>query len=450
MCKDTTKKSNMQVQLELFQFEDLKKPVEVSFTAPDLSSLGGLHLLHGVNLKQGFLSRLCSHIQEWRNEDLIVHSIQEMVTQRVFQIQAGYEDADDCDALRKDSMLKMCAGLLPSDHPLSSQPTMTRLENHVTHSELYGMGKEFVMQFIRSYKKVPSKIILDFDDSNSNTYGAQQLSLFNEYYGEYCYMPLYVFEGYSGRLILPLLRPGRVSKRINVFGLMRRLIMEIRKHWKHTVIIVRGDAMFCSNDFMEWAKSQHAVEFITGLSGNKALTAKATPWVARAAEEYKRYGKPVKRYYRHMYKAKAWAKPQWVITKVECNGMGTNVRHVVTSFYMMDPKVVYEKLYCKRGDCELYIKELKEGLWSDRMSCSKFTANQFRLFMHAAAYVLMLEAKQTLFRKTGLADCTVSTFREKVILTAVRITEYKTKIKVEYVRDHPIRDKIRAALRRSA
>ena len=396
MCKDTTKKSNMQVQLELFQFEDLKKPVEVSFTAPDLSSLGGLHLLHGVNLKQGFLPSLCSHIQEWRNEDLIVHSIQEMVTQRVFQIQAGYEDADDCDALRKDSMLKMCVGLLPSDHPLSSQPTMTRLENHVTHSELYGMGKEFVMQFIRSYKKVPSKIILDFDDSNSNTYGAQQLSLFNEYYGEYCYMPLYVFEGYSGRLILPLLRPGRVSKRINVFGLMRRLIMEIRKHWKHTVIIVRGDAMFCSNDFMEWAK------------------------------------------------------PQWVITKVECNGMGTNVRHVVTSFYMMDPKVVYEKLYCKRGDCELYIKELKEGLWSDRMSCSKFTANQFRLFMHAAAYVLMLEAKQTLFRKTGLADCTVSTFREKVILTAVRITEYKTKIKVEYVRDHPIRDKIRAALRRSA
>ena len=102
----------MQVQLDLFQFEDLKKPVEVSFTAPDLFSLGGVHLLHGVNLKKGFLSRLCSHIQEWRNEDLIVHSIQEMVTQRVFQIQAGYEDADDCDALRKDSMLKMCASPL--------------------------------------------------------------------------------------------------------------------------------------------------------------------------------------------------------------------------------------------------------------------------------------------------------------------------------------------------
>ena len=83
---------------------------------------------------QGFLTRLASHILEWRNKDLIVHSLEEMLTQRVFQIAAGYEDADDCDALRHD-------------------------------------------KFIRSYKKVPTKIILDFDDSNSNTYGAQQLSL---------------------------------------------------------------------------------------------------------------------------------------------------------------------------------------------------------------------------------------------------------------------------------
>ena len=131
--------------MELFEFPDLKKPIEVSFTAPDLSSFGGLHLLHGVNLRQSFLMRLASHILEWRNKDLIVHSLEEMLTQRVFQIAAGYEDADDCDALRHD-------------------------------------------KFIRSYKKVPTKIILDFDDSNSNTYGAQQLSLFSNYYSEYCYI----------------------------------------------------------------------------------------------------------------------------------------------------------------------------------------------------------------------------------------------------------------------
>ena len=49
-------------------------------------------------------------------------------------------------------------------------------------------------------------MIPDFDGSNTNTYGAQQLSHFSNYYGEYCYMPLFVFEGYSGKLVLPLLR----------------------------------------------------------------------------------------------------------------------------------------------------------------------------------------------------------------------------------------------------
>jgi len=381
---------------------------------------------------------------------LLVHSIEEMMTQRVFQIAAGYEDADDCDALRNDSMLKMCSGRLPSEVALSSQPTMTRFENHISHRELYNMGKEFIDHFIKSYRKVPAKIILDFDDSNSNTYGAQQLTFFNEYYGEYCYMPLFVFEGNSGRLVLPLLRPGRVNKRLNVFGLMKRIITEIRKHWPKTVIVVRGDAMFCSHEFMEWSKEQYHIGFITGLSGNKTLSEKADPWVVRAKDEYNATGQPVKRYHRHMYKAGTWKEAQWVITKVEYNAMGSNVRHIVTSRGCKDPQTQYERDYCKRGDCELYIKEMKNGLCADRMSCSKFTANQFRLFLHAAAYILMLDAKQKLFRNTELANATIVTFREKAILAAVRITELKTKIKVEFVRDHPIRDKIRAALLRVA
>lgn len=450
MCKITTKSSNNQIQLELFQFPDLKKPVEVSFSAPDMSSLGGLHLLNGINHQQKFIHKLCSHIPEWRNKDQLVHGIEEMMTQRIFQIAAGYEDADDCDALRNDSILKMCSGRLPSEVALSSQPTMTRFENHISHRELYDMGREFIHQFVRSYKKVPAKIILDFDDSNSNTYGAQQLTFFNEYYGEYCYMPLFVFEGYSGRLVLPLLRPGRVNKRLNVFGLMKRIITEIRKFWPKTVIVVRGDAMFCSHEFMEWSKGQQHVGFITGLSGNKALTEKSEPWVSRARDDYKLTGKAVKTYYRHMYKAGSWNAPQWVITKVEYNAMGSNVRHIVTSMGVRDKRELYECGYCKRGDCELYIKELKNGLCADRMSCGKFTANQFRLFLHAAAYVLLLEAKQRLFRNTDLACATVSTFRERVILTAVRITELKTKVKVEFVRDHPIRDKMRMALRRAS
>ena len=450
MSKINKKSNNNSTQLELFSFEDLDKQVEVSFTAPDMSSLGGLHLLHGINERQGFISRLCSCIKEWRTPELIVHSIKEMVTQRVFQIAAGYEDADDCDALRHDSMLKMCSGILPKGGDLCSQPTMSRLENHVSRRELYDMCKAFVHQFIRSYKEVPAKIILDFDDSNANTYGGQQLSLFNDYYGEYCYMPLFVFEGYSGKLVLPLLRPGRINKRTNTFGLMRRLVTEIRKYWKDTVIIVRGDAMFCSHEFMEWARTQYHVEFVTGLSGNRTLSSKAEPWVSYAKELFEKTGKPVKLYYRHAYRAKSWNSIQWAMTKVEYNSEGSNVRHIVTSMYMKGPQEVYEKWYCKRGNCELYIKELKNGLWADRMSCSRFSANQFRLLLHAAAYVLLLEAKTTLFEGSELAHATISTFREKVLLSAVRITELKTKIKVEFAWDHPIRNDMTHALLRAS
>ena len=130
------------------------------------------------------LVQLTHQIVEWRNPKLIDHSIKEMVTQRVLQIAAGYEDADDCDVLRNDSMMKLASGRLPSDDALCSQPTMTRLENHVQHKELYDMGWVFVKHFVKSYDKEPKRIILDLDDSNSNCYGSQQLSVFNGYYGE--------------------------------------------------------------------------------------------------------------------------------------------------------------------------------------------------------------------------------------------------------------------------
>lgn len=148
----------------------------------------------------------------------------------------------------------------------------SRLENHVGHRELYEMGEEFISSFIKSYGgDIPAKIILDLDDSNSNTYGAQQLSLFNQYYGEYCYMPLFIFEGYSGRMVLPILRPGRTNKQLNVFGIIRRVVERLRKVWPNTVILIRGDAMFCSHDMFEWADTQRDVRYCVGLTGNSVL-----------------------------------------------------------------------------------------------------------------------------------------------------------------------------------
>ena len=447
MCKDTTNIRNEQVQTNFFDLFEAQKSVEVSFSAPDMTNLGGLPIISRINKNDDLQVQLTRKIVEWRNPKLIDHSIKEMVTQRVLQIAAGYEDADDCDVLRNDSMMKLASGRLPGDGALCSQPTMTRLENHVQHKELYDMGWVFVKHFVESYDKEPKRIIFDLDDSNSNCYGAQQLSVFNGYYGEYCYMPLFMFEGYSGKLIAAILRHGRTNKRDNVAGLLIRVITCLRKFWPNTEITVRGDGMFSSSEFMEWANGQKRLHYVLGFTGNSRLTERTAAWVARAEEQYRQTGQDVKVYYRFMYRATRWERAQWMVVKIEYGSLGKNVRYVVTDMYDKKPQDVYENWYCKRGNCELYIKEMKDGLRADRMSCGSFYANQFRLFLHAAAYVLLLEAKQQLFAKSEqLATATIITLRKRIILQPARITELKTKIKIEFQRDNPMRDEILQAL----
>ncbi|MBR3480468.1 MAG: IS1380 family transposase [Prevotella sp.] len=320
-----------------------------------MTNLGGMCVLRRITKDDDFVGELARKVREWRNPKFTEHSIKEMMDQRVLQIAAGYEDADDCDLLRKDGMMKLMVGRLPSGGDLCSQPTMTRLENHVQHKELYDMGWAFVRHFVESYDKEPVKIILDLDDSNANCYGAQQLSVFNGYYGEHCYMPLFIFEGFSGKLVVPILRPGRTNKRDNVAGLLIRLITYLRKFWPDTVIVVRGDGMFSSSEFMEWANGQKNLHYVLGFSGNSRLSQRTAAWVARAEEQYRRTGQDVKVYHRFMYRATRWERAQWIVVKMEFNAEGKNVRYVVTDMYHKPPRDVYANWYCKHGNCELYI-----------------------------------------------------------------------------------------------
>lgn len=226
-----------------------KKPIELSFTAKQTSSDGGLLLLREVESKIGILKSITDCIVDTRHPGYVQHTINSMLTQRVLQIAAGYEDGNDCDTLGDDMILKICAGVSPEeDKSLSSQPTMSRFENSISRKELYNMGFAFIDRFINSYSKEPDVIILDSDDTNSNTYGTQQLALFNEYYHEYCYMPLHIYEGISGKLISTILKPGRRSKTADVFSILQRIITHLQKAWKNTIIIVRGDGHFCNNE----------------------------------------------------------------------------------------------------------------------------------------------------------------------------------------------------------
>ena len=420
----------------------------MDFNAPDLSSNGGLMLFQGMFC--GLLDNIADCISGWRQPKLIYHTIGDMITQRVGQIACGYEDANDCDALRHDSALKMLAGRKPSDNDLCSQPTMTRLENHVTRRELYQIGCLFVENFIKSYKKPPRRIILDVDDTNANTYGSQQLTLFNDYYGEYCYMPLLVYEGLSGKMILPILRPGRRNKSLNVSRILVRIIKKLQQAWPNCRIELRGDSHFCSHDFMDWAWNQHnnLLGFTTGLSSNSVLRSKIEEPLNRWRKYYKKEKEDVRCYYSFYYKAKSWEYKQRVIAKIEINAMGENIRFIVTSNKNDTAQTVYSH-YAARGEMELWIKDLK-SIRGDRMSCKAFKANQFRLFLYAAANVMLYNLKHDGFEGTEIESFTIDTFIKRIMLSTVMIKEQKCAIRVSFIPHHRHRAAIEKFLGRLA
>lgn len=421
---------------ELFPVSN--KQIELSFTGDDISSDGGLLLLREVENQTGLINRISNCITDNRDQRYVDHTIREMLTQRVFQIAAGYEDCNDCDDLRDDMIFKTCAGRLPQTGlSLASQPTMSRLENSIKSQDLYRIGQELVDTFVESYDREPGVIILDCDDTNNNTYGQQELNLFNQYYHDHCYMPLHIYEGLSGKLITTILKPGRRSKQSDIASLLKKLILHLRKEWANTMIIVRGDSHFTSADFMRWCEEQYNTGYITGVSGHRKLHEMAAVTIQSAEREFKQYGKYVKRYHSFLYQAGSWSQPQKVVVKVEVSEMGTNIRYIVTNLVQFRAKDLYEKGYCARGTMELRIKEHKLYLMSNRSSCHRFKANQFRLFLHSIAYVLLHTFQKEVLKGTEFENATFKTIQNKIIKTAAWVKEMKTKVKIELPRCCP-------------
>lgn len=426
---DQRVKSQNSSQPTLFNLADLEnKNVEVNFGLAETSNDGGLLLLREVEKQIGLINRISACITDGRHQSYVKHSADTMLRQRIMQIAAGYEDANDCNKLKDDEIIKICS---ESSGRLSTQPTMSRFENRVQAKQLYMIARAFVDQFIASYPSEPGVIIIDSDDTNSVAYGNQQLTMFNNYYGDYCYMPLHIYEGFSGKLITTILKPGRRSKSIDVFAIQKRIVSYLRQHWPNTLIILRGDSHFCSKELMEWTREMKNVEFITGLTGNPVLNEKARVTIEAGQREFRQYGKPVKRFHCFQYQAGSWAFPERVVVKVEVSNMGTNVRYIVSSLQHIRSRALYEQGYCARGAAELRIKDHKTYLKSDRMSCSNFKANQFRLFLHSAAYVLIHTLQNEVLKGTEFCKATMKSIQLKVIKVAAQVKVLKTKVKIE-------------------
>src|SRR5437899_1145569 len=230
-----------------------RKKVSVGFDGGQLSSDAGVLVLRGIEKKLGLAARLASCMRDRRNPERIVHPLEEMLRLRMFAIAAGYEDADDCDSLRYDPIFKMAVGHAPeSGDPLCSQPTMSRLENAPSKIEMARLMAALVDGFCDSYRRAPSSITLDIDDTCDTVHGHQQLSLFNAHYDERCFLPIHIYDTATSRPVAVLLRPGKTPSGIEIRGHLRRLVRRIRKHWPATRITIRGDGHYGRPEVMEW------------------------------------------------------------------------------------------------------------------------------------------------------------------------------------------------------
>jgi hypothetical protein len=413
--------------------------VTADFTGGEVTSDGGVLLVREIADRIGIIDRLTDAIVDTRHQSYVRHDIKSLLAQRIFQIACGYEDADDADDLRTDPGFKASCGRLPSEADLASQPTMSRFENTLTSKDIHRIAGVLIDQFISSYDTPPEAIILDIDDTDDPTHGAQQLSLFNGYHDEYCYMPLFIFEGMSGRLITGILRPGKRPTGKEVRSIIKRIVNRIRTVWPSVGILVRGDSHYATPELYAWSGS-HDVQYILGLATNAVLKVLAQPALAAARREYELTGTPSRVFRQIRYQAKSWHKDHRVIVMAEVSERGDNLRFIVTSLESSRPSFLYQTVYCGRGRMENFIKEHKVALKSGRTSCHRYMANFFRLTLHSAAYVILHTLRRIALADTDFATAQFDTIRLRLLKIGAEVREMKTKLHFILPSSFPLKD----------
>jgi hypothetical protein len=331
----------------------------------------------------------------------------------VYQIVAGYEDCNDANLLRRDPALKAACERLLRERDLASQPTLSRLENSITAEDLYRIGEGFVDLYIRrNRKRKPKRIILDMDGTDDPTYGNQQLTFFHGYYDQYMYHPLVIYDAETGELITSVLRAGNRHASYGVLSILKRIVPKLKKAFPRTEIIIRGDAGFAVPALYEYCEEEN-LRYVIGLIRNDVLERMIEELLQRAHEQYQVSGQKQRLFQEGLYQAKSWTTERRVIMKAEWLLQGPNSRFVVTNL-PMETQRVYEFYTERGGTCEVRIDEFKNGLKADRLSCHRFLANQFRLFLHMAAYWLVLRLREAL-EKTEFSSMQIQQLRLRLL-----------------------------------
>lgn len=424
------------------------KPVIGRFDGGHLSSDGGLLVLREVERRLRVAERLAACIEDPRDPARTVHSLADIIGFRLLAIAAGYEDGNDADSLRSDPLFKMALERLPSERDLCSQATISRLENRPDARSLLRMGRAMVDLYCASFRQVPKRIVLDVDDTFDAVHGGQQLRLFNAHYDEYGFQPIVVFDG-DGRFVTAVLRPAKRPKGTEIRAFLRRLLRAIRANWPNTRILLRADGHYACPEVLDWCEAE-GLDYVLGLPTSRTLRRHVTTLEASTAARFQAApGADKVRRFKEFYDgASTWSWVRRIVARVEAGEQGTDTRFIVTNLRHGTGRWLYEVLYCARGQAENHIKAWKAHLAADRTSCTKATANQFRLFLHAGAYWLLWSLRALMPKRSRWRTVQFDTLRLRLVKIAARIVEMKTQIKVHLPTSAPDQAIIHLALGR--
>jgi hypothetical protein len=446
---------------EQMEFQQLgRRQVIGRFDGGVISSDGGGMLLREVERRCGILRRVSGYFRDYRDPERIEHSVEELIKQRVYAIALGYEDLNDHDRLRHDVVMGvLCEKSDPSGSDrvrerdqgkgVAGKSTLNRLELTPAGANEHSRYKKIVAEpqkieevmvevCIEAQSEVPAEVVLDVDATDDPLYGKQEGRFFHGYYGEYCYMPLYIFWGEY--LLCARLRVASEDPATGVVEELKRIVGKLRQAWPEVRIVVRGDSGFCRDEIMNFCENNEKMDYVLGLAKNERLKKEIEVEMAQAQQLHNSSGAAARVFKDFRYRTlKSWSRERRVVGKAEYLAKGANPRFVVTSIASdeREARVLYEDLYCARGDMENRIKEQQLGLFADRTSTGWMCSNQLRLYFSSFAYILMQRLRQLGLKGTELAQAQCDTIRLKLFKIGAQIHVTVRKVWISFSESYP-------------
>jgi hypothetical protein len=425
------------------------------------SDAGGI-LLRELEQKTGIIRQFAECFTDYRDPELIEHSVYDLLAQRIYGIALGYEDQNDHDFLRSDPLMAVLVGKAdPTGNDrvrardkgkaLAGKSTLNRLELTPVGADEDSRYKKivaacasieqvFVKLFLQAHPKPPKRIVLDLDSTDDPVHGNQLGRFFHGYYKNYCFLPLYIFCG--EHLLCAALRPADIDASAGAVGHLQRIVAAIRAQWPEVEIVIRGDSGFCRDHIMNWCEREH-VGFLFGLAKNKRLARIIGLEMHQAKQQFEATGQAARVFKDFNYRThKSWSRTRRVVGKAEHLAGKANPRFVVTSLSQeeFDAVTLYEKEYCARGEMENRIKEQQLYLFADRTSAETMRANQLRLWLSSIAYTLMAALRQKALAGTELASARCDTIRLKLLKIGAQVRVTVRKVWLSLSEAYPLRD----------